>query len=383
MEAETKTTSSELVKLVENSGLEKTKAEQIALMFEPFLKAMHETELKIKAIDKENPGPLDSKLAREIRLALARTIRIPAEKVKTDGKAQILIEGRLYDNAYGIISNTCKLLESECEQIEKFEQIRETNRKNALEAERIETLKEFPDLDTGYYNLKEMPEDIFLALVSGQRMIAKQKEEESARIEAERIENARLEAERLEAQRLENERLKAEAIEAEKREAELKRIADEEKAKADEVLRLEREANEKAQKEIQEKADRERKELEAEAERKRLKEAADRAKEKAEADKKLAEAEKLRLAEKQKADAMAAQIQRENEAKEKAERERIAAEKKAFKAPDKDKLLIVANLFENIGCPELATEEATAIRQSIIELRTKLVNFIRTKANEL
>lgn len=69
--------------------------------------------------------------------------------------------------------------------------------------------------------------------------------------------------------------------------------------------------------------------------------------------------------------------------KEKEEKQRIANEKKLAKAPDKEKLLNLAQTFEEVELPEMKSDEGKAIQININILKGKLVNYIREKANLL
>lgn len=69
--------------------------------------------------------------------------------------------------------------------------------------------------------------------------------------------------------------------------------------------------------------------------------------------------------------------------KEKEEKLKIANEKKLAKAPDKEKLLNLAQTFEEVELPEMKSGEGKAIQININILKGKLVNYIREKANLL
>ncbi len=69
--------------------------------------------------------------------------------------------------------------------------------------------------------------------------------------------------------------------------------------------------------------------------------------------------------------------------KEKEDKLRIANEKKLAKAPDKEKLLNLAQTFEEVELPEMKSDEGKAIQININILKGKLVNYIREKANLL
>jgi len=290
-----------LVQVVETSGLEQTKGQILLGMFTPYFNRMAEIEGKINLLNKENPSPQDVSAARDIRISLMKEVRKPAERVKDEGKKSILIEGRLYDNLYGVINNTSKGLEMQCEQIEKFAELRDLKMREERKVKRVEQLSPYvPDIS--FYDLLNMPDDAFNSLLATQKagqeaLLAQQKREEEERIAKEKAD-----AEAREAQRVENERLKAEAAEKERQLAEERAKVEAERKAAEEKLRKERaeaDAKIKAAQEAQAKV---------EAELKAKADAEEKAK-------------------------------REAEAKAAAElKAQQAAEKKAAKAPDKEKL---------------------------------------------
>ena len=88
--------------IVKQSGLEK--AEQYAAIFAPFMITLKQLSDKVATINHKEPSVLDEKLAREVRLAMAKN-RTTSEKVKNDNKAALLAEGNLIQNLYNVIAN--------------------------------------------------------------------------------------------------------------------------------------------------------------------------------------------------------------------------------------------------------------------------------------
>jgi hypothetical protein len=75
---------------------------------------------------------------------------------------------------------------------------------------------------------------------------------------------------------------------------------------------------------------------------------------------------------------------REAEAKAEAERlTKIAAEKKAARAPDKQKLTILADSLDTIMTPDVKTEEAKAFALTIMMELSRLIKTIRDKAEAM
>lgn len=357
LEPEVEVLSNELVKVVETSGVEKTKSQKLLEMFTPYFNKMGEIEHKIKVLNAENPGKEDVKIAREIRLALKNN-RVAAEKIKDDSKAAILIEGRLIDNLNNIVKNTSKGLELQCEQIEKDAEIKEAARVEAIRLERAGLLSAYVE-DANIFPLGTMTDEQFSTMLSGYKLAHQQKIEAEQKADAERLEKEaaeKLEQERI---RLENEKLKAEAAEREKQleaeRVEAKRKADELEAENKKKLAAIEESNRIArEKAAAEQAERDRL---AKVEAGRLK---------AEADKLAAELKAKQDAEKAAADKLEAE-----------RKSKLAAEKKAAKAPDKDKLKAAIELLPGL-LVEVKTEEAQIVADNI---REKFIAFKRW-ANE-
>ena len=112
----------DLSMIVRDSKLKPTLGAAMLETFTPYSELLNRIELEVRTLNAENPTDADSDRAREIRLVLVKEIRKPAEKAKIDGKAEILIEGRLYDNIFKVIETSSKALELQCENIEKFQE---------------------------------------------------------------------------------------------------------------------------------------------------------------------------------------------------------------------------------------------------------------------
>lgn len=304
--------------VLKQSGLDK--AEVYAATFAPFMITIKELNEKTTGINRENPSPVDSKLSREVRLALVKN-RTATDKQKDTSKAALLAEGNLIQNLRNVIVNTSTLIESELEAIEKHAENIEKAHIAALQSERAELLSPYVE-DAGIFPLGTMTDDQFQTMLSGYKLDFEQKKAAAEKAEADRgaaEAAAKLEQERI---RVENERLKAEAAEKEKQlEAERKEAARIQKEKDDAAA-----AKLKAE---QEKADKERAEQQAIID----------------AQKKENDRIAKELAEKQAAEKAEANRQAKIEA------DRIAAENKAAKAPVKVKLETAINAL-TLDLPE-------------------------------
>ena len=244
----------ELQRLVDESGLETTKAKFLLDKFSNYFDIASEWEKKARTIvitDESQTAEME--MARVGRLFL-RDKRISVEKARKELKEQSLREGKAIDGIANVLKAVIIPTEEYLEKQEKFIEIK-----------------------------KKAEDDAHRAEVE-RRMEEERIAEEKAKAEAEAAERERV--------RLENERLKAEAIEREKQaeierkkqQAELdkqrksaeaerakqaKKLADQ-KAKQDAILAKQKAEAAAKQKAIEDKARKEREA--AEAERKRLEE---------------------------------------------------------------------------------------------------------------
>jgi hypothetical protein len=319
----------ELARIVDNSGIEKTKAQTVLASFSAFFDQASEWEAKTKGlVITDASQTVEMALAREGRLQL-KEIRVNAEKAKKKLKENILVEGRFIDAIYNLIEGITKPIEAELLEKEKFIERQEQAKKEALRSERAEILAPY-EADHSFFDLAELPEDNFNQLVVNSKLAHEAKQDAIRKAEAERIERERQEEERRQAAIVENARLKAEA---EKREAEI--AAERAKAETERVKREKAEAEERAKQQA-------------------IIDAA------LEAERKARQA----LIEKQQADDKA-----RCEAEAKAEAERVAkakAEREAAKAGDREKVLAYIASMESIALPVVKSMDAQAIIDNLV-----------------
>lgn len=226
--------SGELITIVNDSGLEKTKADFILEKFQDYFKLAAEWEKKARDIvvtsDEQKP---EMEMARVGRLFLKEK-RVTIEKTRKELKEQSLREGKAIDG----IANVLKGL---IEPIERYLDEQENFTRNRLIAEEKERLR-----------------------LAEEMIVLEARAKEEARIKAEQEERERM--------RIENERLKLEAIERDKAAQIERQKLEKERVEREKAAQIEREKNEKILKEAREKAEAERQErlkLEAEMELKR------------------------------------------------------------------------------------------------------------------
>lgn len=243
-------------------------AEQQAQLFADFSEKLAPYKEAAKSfLSLEYPTAEDIKRAKELRLRVVK-IRTAAADAHKQAKADALAYGRALDNAKNTITEDCNSVEVIFEAVEKAAQRREAERVAALIAQRREALGEYATpSDTLLAGFSEEEFDDYLDGVKAKwdRAQEQAREQEAARIAAEKAER-----ERIEAQRQENEDLKAEAA----LRAETLRKAEQAQAEARAAVeRAEREANEakeQADAQAQKIAEMQRIEAERIAEQKRI-----------------------------------------------------------------------------------------------------------------
>lgn len=359
-----KTQENQLAVIINESGLEKTKAQILLDNFSGYFELASDWDQKAKTLIVTNENQVaEMKMAREGRLFL-RDKRVAIEKTRKELKDASLREGQTIDAIAKILKNLIEPIEEHLERQEKYREIKEKEFKEQRKAERVKILTEL-EFDYTYTDLLNMPDEQF------DKLVIQLENEKSARLEAERkaeeerIAKEKAEAEERERIRIENEKLRKEA---EEREKQIQKER-EEAAKKEAELRAEQEAKLKAQKEEAERLAK----IEAEKQAKIKAELEAKARKEAE--------EKAKLEAVLRANEEAERVEKERLAK--IEKDRIYAEKKAMSAPDKVKLLAFADKINSLEIPELKTEEAKKILSDCLVLLEKTVNFTREKANNL
>jgi hypothetical protein len=316
----------QLVKVINESGLDKTKAQVLLENFSNYFEIAADWENKAKTLVVTSiEQRAEMKMAREGRLFLKEK-RVAVEKTRKALKENALREGQTIDAIAKILTNLILPIEEDLENKEKFAEIQEANRIAALKEEREKELMPYAEYVPFGIDLS-IPEEEYQKILSGAKLQLQAKIDAEKKAEEERIAREKAEAEERERIKKENERLKAEAEAKEKQMAKERAEAEKQRAELEEKARKERE--------------------QAEAKIKAEQEAARKAAEKAAAEKAKLEAEL-----KAKRDA---EIKAQKEAEAKAEAER-KAKAEAAKAPDKQKLTV---WVESLSLPELILTTST------------------------
>ena len=339
----------ELQVIIDQSGLEKSKAQVLLEKFTDYFQIAAEWEQKSNAlVVNDISQTTEMKMADEARKFLKQK-RIDIEKTRKELKEESLREGQTIDAIAKILKNLIEPIENQLEQKAKFKEIKLAEEKAQLKAQRDLELSPYSEFVPYGLDLGSMSDADYSKMLTGAKMQYEAKIEAGKQAERERLEAEQKERERIEAQRIENERLKKEAAEHE------------------EQIRIEREQREAA--ELKARQEREAAEAEAKAERDRIEKEA--AKKLAEEQRKALELENQLKAEKQKE---LDRIEAERKAKEEAEQKQAAelkakqaADAKALKAPIKQQLNTWVDSF-SLGKP-ISQNETT------IEIEVKFESF--------
>jgi hypothetical protein len=322
--------------VIAQSALESDDKQSLKRIFDPYFLQADEWVKKANGIIITNASQRDLMTqARTARLSL-RDIRINVEKTRKQLKEDSLRKGKAIDGIANVIKYLIEPIEAHLEEQEKFIEIQEKKKKDAVRQERLNKLIALEVDGVEFYDLLNMNDDNFQILLNNSEILYKNKIELRKRQEQEAIEKQRIELEEKERQFKEIERLQAEAAAREKAIADQKKKEDVEKAQLAEISRKEIEVKEQA------------------IRTERL------AREKAEAE----------LREKQAA-----------EAKEKAVQLELARQKKL--APEKEKIIELSKQLDGIQYPKMSSDEGKALLKDIQKRINELSLFILKSATKL
>lgn len=355
-----------LVKLVNDSGLDKTKSQVLLENFSNYFEIASDWENKAKMLVITSiEQKAEMKMAREGRLFLKEK-RIAVEKTRKALKENALREGQTIDAIAKVLTNLIVPIEKDLEEKEKFAEIQEAKRIEALNDLRVREIEPYIEFVPYGIEFGKISEEDYQKLLSGAKLQKTAKEEAERRAEEERIAKEK-------AVQIHNERKDQllpywNFIPMEYRNDDFSTFTDEEWTDRLDWCKSEKQKDDDA-KEAQ-RIENERLKAEADAKEKQL--MAERAK---------ADAER-REHERQ------LQIQRDKQAKLEAERkaelERIEAERKAREdaerkvksAPDKEKLHQLAKKINELEMPEVSSGEAIRIIENATLLLNKTAKYI-------
>lgn len=361
----TDTKNNQLQVIVEESGLEENKVQELLSHFGTDFKEAQELATKSRGINVTSEDQKKEMAeARTARLKL-REVRIRVEKTRQELKEDSLRVGKAIDGAANIIKALIAPVEEHLEKQEKFAESLAKKRLQDRYAERVRLLSAFLS-DLTVYNLETMADESFQALLdkSHAEHLAKQEAEKKA--ELERIEKQKkvdLYHKRKELlipywQFLKGDQPSIDfgEIPEDSFQIILKEVKEAKKQKdvADEKMRLE---NEKLKKEAE---DRDKKTAEEREKRENL---------------------EKQMREREEEDRKQKQLVADQQAKEKAEQDEL--ERKKLLAPDRDKLFALAEALKEVKMPVVQSKEAKKTLLDVAGMMGRLDGFIKQRAENL
>lgn len=251
----------------ELSLVEESKAEKIKKTFEPMVTMLTSFEKSYNDLVVEASERITYELtqkAKRLRIDIGK-VRIETGKLKDKQKEYIKLEDKAIMGCHNVLVWAVKEKEDKLKEIEKYFELQEKKRLEALQLERAEKLSLYVE-DAHERDLAKFQDDEFDSLLSMKKKEQEERVEAERIAEEERIAKAKKEEEEREIIRKENEKLKREAEERErlaKKEAEKREIQERErrlKEEAERKIREEKERKERAEYEAKLKAEREAKE---------------------------------------------------------------------------------------------------------------------------
>lgn len=404
----------QLIKLIDDNGLDKTKSQVLLDNFSGYFEMAAEWERKASELVIIDISQKDEmKLAREGRLFL-KDKRIAVEKTRKQLKEASLREGQTIDAIAKVLTNLITPIEKDLEEKEKFAEIQEAKRIETLKDARTRELEPYIEFVPYGLNLGTMDEDNYSKVLSGAKLQKQAKEEAERKAEQERIAFEKLVKQRKER---EIELLNIDGVKSNPNNTftltdeenpdfsnviDFKDIldCDDDKFKSykDEFL-----ATAESNKAYREKLKAEKERLQKEAEERERQLAEERAKAEAErkaieekARKEREEHERILLIEREKQSKLEAERRAEQarieaerlEAERKAaaeKRTKEEADRRAKNAPDKEKLLVFATELEKLlyNAPDLKADDAIAIFSHINPIMKDTITYIRLNSDKL
>lgn len=205
-------------------------------------KPLAEQYSEVILMDIEDPAT--AKRAKEVRLLIKNNRTKGIENWHKVNKEFFLKGGQFIDAIKRKEVAENERMESALEQIEKHQEIKEQQRIDKLNTERLEIIKQFVDDTTGL-ELGKMGDDVFEAFLTAKKAAYNDRIAAQKREQEERLAKEKAEAEERERINQENERLKKEAEEKEKAMAAERAKAEQERQAIEEKARLEREEMER------------------------------------------------------------------------------------------------------------------------------------------
>lgn len=177
----------ELAVLVKSTGLEQTTADVLLAEFEPFYNQAKDWQAKAEALVINGEDDIENqKEARTARLALVK-VGTGLEERRKAMKANSLAYGKAVDAAANLLKDLIEPTKEILKAKEETKLRADNERKQKLKLEREAQLEPF-GVNTSYFNLADMDEETFTALLTDKQNAYNQRiEDERAQKEAEEL----------------------------------------------------------------------------------------------------------------------------------------------------------------------------------------------------
>lgn len=351
------TENNELVLIAQDAQLEKSQVENLLQSFSKNFQEAKKIASEVKSIvvTDETQVELMNK-AREARLSL-KNIRVEVEKTRIGLKEQSLREGKAIDGMANIIKALVIPVEEHLQKQEDFVKLRESEAAAKKYADRIEKLSQLVD-DISLYNVKDMTDGAFENLVKSSTEAREAKKQAELKAEADRVEWERKQK-LLQDRKLELAPYKMLMVEG-----------------TDELdIDTTDEVYQKLLKTCKEEM------VKFNKEQERIKKENDELNKKIEVERKAKEELEAKIkAEKEEQERKDREALAEAEAKSKAEDE---AKQKALLAPDKEKLLKLADVLQMIQFPAVESAKAKGSLERLEQGLGTVINQLREDAKAL
>jgi len=178
----------EIVKIdaPELQGIEKSKAQQIRKTFEPMVEMLEGFEDAFNKIISEKKITKEvTTRAKRLRIDISK-VRIETEKTRKAQKEEYLRAGKAIDGVSNILKWAVIDKENKLKEIERYFEIQEQKRLEALQKERAEKLSPYVE-DAHERDLSKMDEDVWNAYFTAKKKAYEDEQEAIKKAEQERI----------------------------------------------------------------------------------------------------------------------------------------------------------------------------------------------------
>lgn len=376
----------DLTLVIKEANLETSTSTQLEQAFSDYFKQANDwkekaSQIKITSIDQVE----EMQAAREARLALKR-IRVDANKTRKLLKEESLRYGKAVQGVYNVIEYLVKPIEQYLEDQEKFAEREQARIIQELKQKRLIESLPYEDFFPTGVDLGTISDEDYIKILNFAKEQKGKHEAEQKRLEEERLLNEKLD--KIERDRKYSLAPLSDFVDASK--LDLRNMTQEEFNKIQDKASSDKKAYQQEQERVR--VENERLKKEAEEKERRAWEEQKKREEKARKEREALEAKARK--EREEKERLQKEIRRQKEEQERQERERLAQIEKEKKekakqeklkrlAPDKEKLLGLADLIDSLEMPTLSNEESIKVLNNVKILLGKTSTYLRDNSNTL